>query len=223
MVYINNCTKVSQKSGWILRTFHSRNLLFTKYMWKTLIQGHIDYCSQLYLPNQSTELQQIENLQKCFSKKIPSIRHLNYWERLKVMKMYSQQRRLERYRIIYSWKILEGLAPNCGLEVVQNDRRGRELKIPPLKGKTSVRSLREQSFQVNGPRLFNSIPKQVRNMTKVPVDEFKAKLDKFLEKITDQPNVDGLTPAACNPYNAAPSNSIDDQARTILPHRRPGA
>ena len=87
----------------------------------------------------------------------------------------------------------------------------------------SVRSLREQSFQVSGPRLFNSIPKEVRNMTKVSVEEFKEKLDKFLEKIPDQPNVDGLTPTACNPFNAAPSNSIVDQARTILPHRRPVA
>ena len=137
--------------------------------------------------------------------------------------MYSQQRRLERYRIIYSWKILEGLVPNCGLEALHSERRGREIKIPPLRGKSSVRTLRDQSFQVNGPKLFNSIPKKVRNLTKVSVGEFKEQLDKFLEMIPDQPNVDGLTPTACNLYNAAPSNSIVDQARTIQPHRRPGA
>ena len=106
---------------------------------------------------------------------------------------------------------------------MHNERRGREIKIPPLKGKSSVRTLRDQSFQVNGPKLFNSIPKKVCNLTKVSVGEFKEQLDKFLEKIPDQPNVDGLTPTACNLYNAAPSNSIVDQARTILPHRRPGA
>ena len=137
--------------------------------------------------------------------------------------MYSQQRRLERYRIIYTWKILEGLVPNCGLEVLHNGRRGREIKIPPLKGKSSVRTLREQSFQANGPKLFNSIPKKVRDLTKVSVGDFKEQLDKFLEKIPDQPNVDGLTPTACDLYSAAPSNSIVDQARTILPLRRPGA
>ena len=59
-------------------------------------------------------------------------------------------------------EILEGLVPNCGLEALHNERRGREIKIPPLKGKSSVRTLREQSFQVNGPKLFNSIPKKVR-------------------------------------------------------------
>ena len=41
------CTKVVQKSSWILRTFKARYLLFMMFRWKTLIQGHIDYCSQL--------------------------------------------------------------------------------------------------------------------------------------------------------------------------------
>ena len=217
------CAKVTQKSSWVLRTFQSRDLHFMKFMWKTLIQGHIDYCSQLYLPTQSGDIQQIENLQKCFTKKIPSIRHLNYWDRLRVLKMNSQQRRLERYRIIYTWKILEGLAPNCGLEVTNTDRRGREVRIPPLKGNQSVRTLREQSFQVNGPKLFNSVPIKIRNITKVPVDKFKEQLDKFLELIPDEPNVDGLTPSTCNQYTAAPSNSIMDQARNPLKNRRPGA
>ena len=72
--------------------------------------------------------------------------------------MNSQQRSFERYRIIYTWKIFEGLAPNCGLEVTNSVRRGREVKIPPLTGKQSVRNLREQSFQVSGPKLFNSVP-----------------------------------------------------------------
>ena len=137
--------------------------------------------------------------------------------------MNSQQRRLERYRIIYSWKILEGLAPNCGLDEVYSDRRGREIKIPQLKGKQAVRTMREQSFQVNGPRLFNSIPKKIRNMTKVPVDKFKEHLDKFLEMVPDEPNVVGLTPATCNQFTAAPSNSILDQVRRVAQHRRPGA
>ena len=33
--------------------------------------------------------------------------------------MNSQERRMERYRIIYVWKILEGFAPNCGVELTQ--------------------------------------------------------------------------------------------------------
>ena len=216
------CLKVKQKCGWILRTFSSRNSQLMKFLWKSLVQGHIDYCSQLYLPNKVAEMQQIENLQKWYTSKIPELNGLNYWQRLKFLKMNSQQRRLERYRIIYTWKILEGIAPNCGLEVNLNDRRGREVKVPTLKGKPAVRKLREQSFQYNGPRLFNSLPKCLRGISKVSVEEFKEKLDKYLQNIPDEPNVEGLTPSACDLYSAAPSNSLVDQSRNSK-LRRPGA
>ena len=95
-----------------MRTFNSRNTFLMKFMWNSLVQGHVDYCSQLYFPTQSPELQSLENLLKTYTKKIPEASHLNYWSRLKHLKMYSQQRRAERYKIIYTWKIIEGLVPN---------------------------------------------------------------------------------------------------------------
>ena len=60
-----------------------------------------------------------------------------------------------------------------GLEFNINDRRGREVQVPALREKPSVRKLREQSFQYNGPKLFNSLPKYLRSITKVAVEEFK--------------------------------------------------
>ena len=68
------CNRVKQKSGWILRTFQTRNTWFLKFMWKSLVQGHIDYCSQLYFPSKSSDLEKIENLQKIYTKKIPQAR-----------------------------------------------------------------------------------------------------------------------------------------------------
>ena len=119
---------------------------------------------------------------------------------------------------------MEGLVPNCGLNFTSNERRGREALIPPLKGNPSIRRLREQSFQVSGPRLFNSLPPSLRKITKVPVDDFKFHLDKYLETIPDEPRTEGLTPSACDLFSAAPSNSIIDQARAInQKQRRPGA
>ena len=152
------CSKVKQKSGWVLRTFRNRKSWFLKLMWKTLVQPHVDYCSQLYFPHLSTQMQKIENLQQIYTKKIPEVSHLNYWERLKSLKMLSQERRMERYRILYAWKILEGISPNCGLESDISERRGRELKVPVLKGIGKIHTLREASFQVHGPKLFNSLP-----------------------------------------------------------------
>ena len=97
---------------------------------------------------------------------------MNYWERLAHLKIYSQVRRLERYRALYVWKILEGISPNCGLNNSWSERRGREVIIPPIRGSGKVQSLREASFQIHGARLFNSLPKHIRNTTRGSIDEF---------------------------------------------------
>ena len=89
-------SKVRQKCGWILRTFKCRKTYFLKCMWKSLVQGHIDYCSQLYFPSQSSDLETLEDLLKTYTKKIPEVSHMDYWTRLKHLQMYSQQRRAER-------------------------------------------------------------------------------------------------------------------------------
>ena len=103
----------------------------------------------------------------------------------------------------------------------RSDRRGREAQIPQLKGPLAIRSIREQSFQVNGPKLFNCLPPSIRNLSGISVDEFKLKLDQFLSKIPHEPNVEGLTPSACDLFSADPSNLIIDQSR-ITKIRRPG-
>ena len=167
-------------------------------------------------------MEKIENLQRNFTKKIPEVRHLDYWARLKHLKLLSQERRMERYRIIYVWKILEGLTPNCGIETTHSNRRGREVKIPPVKGiRGKIQTLREASFQIHGPRLFKSLPKSVRSMTNVTVEDFKGSLDKFLEILPDEPKVDNYVPSACNILTASPSNSIIDLAKSVRA-RRPG-
>jgi hypothetical protein len=114
------------------------------------------------------------------------------------------------------------LTPNCGIETTHSDRRGREVKIPPFKGiRVQIQTLREASFQVHGPRLFNSLPKSVRSTTNVTEEEFKSSLDKFLEKLPDEPKVGNYVPSACNIQTASPSKSIIDLAKTMRA-RRPG-
>ena len=196
-----------------MRTFICRKTFFMKLMWKSLVQPNIDYCSQLWMPFKSGEMEKIENLQKKFTKKIPEVKNLNYWERLKALKMLSQERRMERYRIIYTWKILEGKSPNCGIESKIHERLGRICEIPQIKNncKKSIQTLRENSFQINGPKLFNCLPKQLRNKKGCSIDEFKTELDLFLENIPDEPKSDGYIPTACNQVTARPSNSIIDQ------------
>merc|ERR1712030_200465 len=54
----------------------------------------------------------IENIQRTFTKKIEGMEELTYHQRLKELKMYSMERRREKYMIIYGWQQLEGKKEN---------------------------------------------------------------------------------------------------------------
>ena len=201
---------VRQKSSWILRTFQTRQTDVLKQLWKSLLQCHIDYCSQLIKPGQAQDMMRIEKLFYDFSSKMPGIREKDYWARLAQLKMLSQERRMERYRIIYVWKILQGLAPNCGVELAQpSERLGRRCAVPPLLpgGRAAIQTLREHSFQIQGPRLFNVLPKKIREM-RTSQDDFKEALDLFLMTQPDQPRMGGLVPAAVDQVTGRQSNSL---------------
>ena len=143
--------------------------------------------------------------------------NLNYWERLKLLKLNSQECRMERYRIIYTWKTIEGLVPNCGIKVHTNERRGWLCEIPPINGRETQRlkTLREKSFNINGPKLFNALPSSIRNTSKCSFEDFKMKLDQWLVNIPDQPRTPTLVPEALDQFTAMASNSIIDQARSF--------
>ena len=78
----------------------------------------------------------------------------------------------------------------------------------PLKGVRSVQTLRNQSFQVSGPRLFNSMPKAIRNMKKCSLEDFKVTLDSFLKTVPDEPKTEALTPRATNQLSGKQTNSL---------------
>ena len=56
------------------------------------------------------------------------------------------------------------------------------MAVPPIKGTGNIKFIRDGSFNIHGPWQFNSLPTEIRNLTRINVDEFKTKLDKYLEK-----------------------------------------
>ena len=113
---------------------------------------------------------------------------------------------------IYTWEILEGLAPNISegptsITPKHSERRGRECNIPHVLSSAPkrIQTIRRASFGIKGPRLFNCLPKQIRNTTNVTVDKFKSQLDKFLATIPDEPLIPGYTQ-----YRKIPTNSLLD-------------
>jgi hypothetical protein len=118
---------------------------------------------------------------------------LNNWERLMCQGLYSLQRRQERYVILYTWKMITRMVPNFEsktfrIETHQNKRRGRLCKILPLRNRSAVRfqSLQEGSLSMAGPRLFNVLPRDLREED-FTLETIKGQLDVFLGTILPQP------------------------------------
>ena len=74
-------------------------------------------------------------------------------------------------------------------------------------------NIKKNSFQVVGPRLFNSMPAKIRNLKNCSIDEFKSSLDKYLASIPDEPKLQGYIPTASDQFSVQPSNSLVDQIR----------
>ena len=180
---VSACNKIV---GWALRTFRSRNRHVMLTLWNSLIQSRMDYCSQLWSPSRASEIAKIEDVQRYFSKKIEGMEELSYRERLSKLRMYSQERRRDRYMM--------GMVDGYKLEF-QNEgsRRGRECVVADIirSAPLSVRRARENSLSVRGARMFNLLPAHIRNISSDKVQHFKSKLDAFLKGVPDEPTTAG--------------------------------
>ena len=201
----NVCTASGLKCGWILRTFKTRERKPLLTLWKSLVQPILDYCCQLWSPAAVGQIQRLESVQMSYLKKVEGMSTYDYWEQLKLLNMYSLERRRDRYVAIYVWKVLEGLVPNFGIVESYNKRKGRYCTLPSVKSNAPgrVQTIRFNSLAISGPRIFNSLPTEVRDKSGCSVDSFKAALDRHLKAVPDEPRVGKLIK-----YCAKPSNSI---------------
>ena len=127
---VSTCNKLV---GWALRTFRTRSKVTMLVIWNSLIQSRLDYCSQLWSPSKAAEIAKLENVQRHYTKKIEGMEDLSYRERLRKLRMYSQERRRDRYMIIFIWKIAMGLVDGYSLKFKNElTRRGRECEVTEI-------------------------------------------------------------------------------------------
>ena len=143
-------------SGWILRTFYSREASVMKTLFKSLILSKLDYCSPLVHPSSVALSMKIERVQRAFTRKILGMQGKTYWQRLRILGLYSIERRRERYIIIYMYKILHELVPNINIEFRFNERTGVHANVPFIKQTTPayIKQMKWNAFSYIGPKLF---------------------------------------------------------------------
>ena len=133
-----------------------------------------------------------------YTSHVEGMEGLDYWQRLKALNMYSQERRRERYLIIFVWKIAMGLVNGYTMEFSYHPRRGWSAipKDVPKSAPACVKRAREASLAVKGAALFNLCPQGMRYMASNHQDRFKDNLDSWLFEIPDQPSIPGCPRAA---------------------------
>ena len=200
----NNATNFA---NWILRTIRSREPDVMLTMYKSYVLSRLEYTSPVWSPMLLGDISKIESVQRSFTAKIRGLEDKDYWQRLATLKLYSLQRRRERFMIIHLWKIYKHMAPNdIGFSFHEHIRLGpqcQRIKYPRCSA--SIQTIRFNSFSCTAPRLFNIIPGYIKKSTKLLT--FKLKLDKLLRTLPDCPPTPG--------YRSSNSNSLLELQRLI--------
>ena len=161
-------------------------------LYKSLVRSHLEYCCPLWHPYKVQDIQTLENVQRYFTKRIFGMSRVTYWDRLKLLRLMSLQRRRESYILIHMWKILYLLVPNdIGVEFRSPSRLGVQAVIPRLirDGRLANQMMFEKSFAVIGPKLWNGLPAELTIIESQ--NSFKNQLTDFLLDIRDEPPVVG--------------------------------
>ena len=83
------------------------------------------------------------------------------------------------------------IVPDLGFEIWCHPRKGNMIRHKKISGKIqSLRNMKEKSIYGHGPRLFNSLPKCIREWTG-SFNGFKFMVDNFLSLVPDRPSIKG--------------------------------
>ena len=133
----NTVTAASRIAGWGLMIFCSRCRTVMLTILKSLVQHRLDYCFQLRSPSDQGTINKIESIQSNLVNRLndDNLNSLNYWEKLQELQLYSQERRRERYQVIFLRKICQGLVSGYDVEFTSGGTRRDRLGVPKIVSK----------------------------------------------------------------------------------------
>ena len=99
------------------------------------------------------------------------------------------------------------MVQNLNISTKYDGRFGRKIELPKLSGSVgSIKTIRERTINVFGARLFNSMPRIIREYSG-DFKGFKSMIDSYLMEVPDCPVLDGYISHNMDENNK-PSNSL---------------
>jgi len=104
-------------------------------LWRSLIQPIQDNASLVWAPVCAKgELQAQEGPLRNFTRRTSGTQGMNYWDRLVFLKLNSIERRMEWFRIIYTWKSMNGSVPSLGFNTWIHPIKGKLIQYKKTQG-----------------------------------------------------------------------------------------
>ncbi|KAI8505108.1 hypothetical protein Bbelb_172170 [Branchiostoma belcheri] len=170
--------KANQLTGLLWRTFEYIDTEVFLLLYKSLIRPHLEYGAPVWSPHQWKQADQIENVQRRASKRVPGLNNLPYEERLKVLRLPTLVYRRIRGDMIMTYKYIHGKldTEGCLPKMQEKTRtRGNSLRL----NKRSVKNNKRLFFYSNRVvTWWNSLPEEV--VSAPSVNSFKNRLDKHM-------------------------------------------
>ena len=170
--------KANQRSALIKRSFLSQNSSKLVRAFKTYVRPLLEYSSTTWSPSYVTYINQIESVQRYFTKFPPNCKHLSYASWLTTLKLQSLEHRRLIADLVMCFNIIHGnncLNPPTFFTLNYSSiTRGHPLRISvPL----ATLNVRQYFFANRVAPIWNSLPTAI--VTASSVHQFKSGLSKI--------------------------------------------
>jgi hypothetical protein len=177
-----HCEKISKKalriSANIFRVFKTRNTNFLLQMCNTYVRPLVECGVQIWSPHLLKDIDAIEKVQRSFTKRIPSVRHLPYDQRLTVLCIDSLEKRRISADLHLCYKIIKNMIDlnfddffGYSNETVTRSHHLR------LKAPFALPETVNNSFTYRVPKIWNVLPSEIVSAPNLKV--FKVMLHDF--------------------------------------------
>ena len=180
-MHINEIVKNSHaRANLIIRCFTSKDVVSLSRAFVTYVCPLLEYCSPIWSPTAVSAINQIEAVQRRFSKRLPGLNQLCYFDRLVVLGWSTLETRRIQADLLLCFKIVHRLI-STELESIfilnkcSISTRGHKYKLTIQRSNTKVR---QNFFAVRVVPIWNELPAYI-------VESVSVKLFKHFIKFYD--------------------------------------